>query len=128
MECDKKKNIVSLVFLVVAVLVYFLTEWTIWISMLALVSAFISFFCKCKCRTCYSQEEKLVTENSIGVTSEVEAESAEELEKSEEENLEKVSAESFVEDLNQSQGGEDKREIKGSLVEEVAEDAEKEVI
>jgi hypothetical protein len=59
MECDKTKKILSLVLLIAAVLVYLLTEWTIWIPIVLLILAIVRFFCKCKCKVCSPKTETL---------------------------------------------------------------------
>ena len=73
MECKKTKKIVSLVLLVAAVLIYFLTEWAIWIPILVLAFAIVGLFCKCKCKKCCPTEEKPVEATPVEAEPEVEA-------------------------------------------------------
>jgi|GEM_PF-2716099 hypothetical protein len=70
MECKKTKKIVSLVLLVAAVLIKFLTTWPVWIPILVLAFAVVGLFCKCKCKKCCDVKE----EAPVEATPEVEAE------------------------------------------------------
>jgi len=64
MECKNKKGVISIVFLVAAFLIKFLTEWTIWIPVVLVVLAIAGLTCKGKCKCCSSKEEETPTDES----------------------------------------------------------------
>ncbi len=97
MECDKTKKTVSLVLLVAAVLIYFLTEWPIWIPILVLVFAIIGLLCKCKCKECSPTEEKPVEEEKVEEVEKTPTEAPVEAEPVEEEKVEEVPVETVPE-------------------------------
>jgi hypothetical protein len=85
MECKNTKCIISIVLLVAAALVKFLTAWSIWIPIVLVVLAIAGFICKCKCKKCCSTkteetpavettEEPEVEETPAETIPEVEAE------------------------------------------------------
>ena len=54
MECKNTKCIISIILLVAAVLVKFLTTWSVWVPIILVVLAIAGFICKCKCKKCCS--------------------------------------------------------------------------
>ena len=98
MECKNKNGIISIALLVVALLIKFLTEWTVWIPVVLVGLAIITFICKSKgeCKECCLTKEEKV-EETPAETEPVEEEKVEETpaetEPVEEEKVEETPAE-----------------------------------